>query len=259
MATKYQVPALIRAKQILDLLGEDDADLQTIVSKTGLAKSSVYTLLQTLEEIGFVRRLQGGSRFALGFGLFEMGTLAVSKVSIRDHAIAHLRELSFKERVTCHLGALDGNEAVYLLKVDPQDSILINSWEGKRLSLHRSAMGKILLAWLADARRNELLATMDFSSATTHTIIDRIVFEKHLKVVKARKWAMDDEEDIAGIRCLAVPIFSSDRSVHYSLSLSSMASRIPDERIDELCAGLLTTAQRISQELGAPNDVWTPN
>ncbi|QJT07564.1 IclR family transcriptional regulator [Oceanidesulfovibrio marinus] len=254
---KYQVPALIRANKILDYLSKHEADMAEIMSALGLPKSTVYSLLLTLEEIGFVRRLPGGQKFTLGFRLFELGTITVSKVSIRDQAISRLQQLSQQEKVTCHLGALDGNEAVYLLKVDPHDDILINSWEGKRLTLNRSAMGKVLLAWLPRERQDELIESLEFLPITPKSFVDKDQFRNHLADVKHQQWAMDDEEDIIGIRCLAAPIFVPDGSVRYSLSVSSVVQKIGDDRVELLRQRVVETARNISRALGTSEDVWS--
>ena len=249
---KYQIPALHKANRILILLSKKEAGLAEIMESLELPKSSVYSLLLTLEEIGFVRRLPVKNQFALGFRLFELGNLAVSKVSVRDQAMEFLQELSRRENVTCHLGVLDGNEAVYLLKVDPDDSILINSWEGKRLALTSSAMGKILLAFLPADRQRILLDSATFIKKTPNTIMDRELFQKHLIDVARQEWAIDDEEDILGIRCIAAPVFSPNDEIRYSLSITSTVQRITKERIPSLVATIKETAQSISRSLGAP-------
>ena len=248
---KYQIPALMKASLILNMLSRKEADLAEIMAEYNLPKSSTYSLLLTLEEIGFIRRIPGGNRYTLGFRLFELGNLAVAKISIRDQAGSFLKELSRKENVTCHLGVLDGSEAVYLIKVDPDDSILINSWEGKRLALTRSAMGKVLLAWLPLNRQEELLNAAAFTRKTPTTITSRKEFQNHLLSVKKQGWAIDNEEDVIGIKCLAAPLFSFNNDVQYSISISSTTQKMTEERIHPLIQSLQETASKISKALGA--------
>lgn len=252
---KYQVPALMRAARILELLGKRSADLAEIMTTLELPKSSAYSLVLTLEELGYVRRLSDGHRFTLGFRLFELGNLSVAKVSIRDYAMQHIQELVQREKVTCHLGALDGREAVYLLKVDPQDSILINSWEGKRVALTRSAMGKVLLAWMPPERQIALLKSASFVKKTPKTIVDVDELRNHLADVKRQGWAIDDEEDILGIRCIGAPVFSPDGTVKYALSISSTVLAISLERIPELVKAVTGAARNISRSIGAPSEI----
>ncbi len=253
---KYQVPALIRTKLILDLLSDHEADMPGIIQELGLPKSTIYGLLRTLEEMGFVRRLPNSQKYGLGFRLYELGVLAASRVSIRDQALPFLQELVRTENLTCHLGALDGHEAVYLLKVDPKDSILINSWEGKRISLNRSAMGKVLLAWQSKENLQGLINSLEFIQATPKSIVDRDEFINHIADVKRRRWAMDDEEDILGIRCLAAPVFTPNGDVRYVLSVSGTTHKISEDALPSLRRRVMETAQEISLALGTPQKIF---
>ena len=250
--SKYHIPALLKASTILDFLSREEADLTQIIKTLQFPKSSAYSLLLTLEEIGFVRRLPGSQKYTLGFRLFELGNLAVAKVSIRDQAMGFLQELSSKEKVSCHLGMLDGNEAVYLVKVDPDDSILVNSWEGKHLALTSSAMGKVLMASLSPERQTKLVDSASFIKKTPKTITDKKKFLKHLALVADQGWAIDDEEDVPGIRCIAAPVVLMDNTVRYSLSITSTVQRITEDRIPALAKIVKETAREISCALGAP-------
>ncbi|WP_235896773.1 IclR family transcriptional regulator, partial [Oceanidesulfovibrio marinus] len=154
--------------------------MSEIMSEVGLPKSTVDSLLLTLEEIGFGRRLPGGQKFTLGLRHFEPGTITVAKLSIRDQAISRLQQLSQQEKVTCQHGALDSTQSVSVLKVDPHDAILINSWEVKRLTLNLSAMGKVLLAWLPRERQDELIESLEFLPVTPKSFVDKNQFRNHL-------------------------------------------------------------------------------
>ncbi len=249
---RYKVPALGRAAEILDFLSTRDADFTTIVEELGLPKSSVYSLLRTLEDLGWVRALPGSRGYALGFKLFELGNLAVSKINIRDQAMGLLRDLSARESVTCHLGCLDGNDGVYLAKIDPENSILVNSWEGKRVALKSSAMGKVFLAWRPPDERRDLIEATPFLVRTGRTITDPAKFAEHVEAVREQGYALDDEEDVVGIRCVAAPVFNSRGEVNYSISVSGSAPELNDTRLPALAASVIAAARRLSASIGAP-------
>ncbi|NQU56562.1 MAG: IclR family transcriptional regulator [Rhodospirillales bacterium] len=249
---RYKVPALGRAAEILDFLSLQNANFSTIVEKVGLPKSSVYSLLRSLEELGWVRKLPGPQGYALGFKLFELGNLAVSKINIRDQAMGLLHKMCARENITCHLGCLDGNEGVYLAKVDPKTSILINSWEGKRVALKSSAMGKVFLAWRTSKERNTLIAATPFVARTGKTIIDPAAFAQNVTQVRRDGFAVDDEEDVVGIRCVAAPVFSLRGEVNYAISASGSVHEVSAERVPELAQNVIETARRLSAAIGAP-------
>ncbi len=249
---RYNVPALGRAAEILDFLSLQDADFTTIVENVGLPKSSVYSLLRTLEELDWVRALPGSRGYALGFKLFELGNLAISKINIRDQAMDLLHELCERESLTCHLGCLDGNDGVYLAKVDPRSSVMVVSWEGKRVALKTSAMGKVYLAWRPPAERKVLIEATPFIKRTGRTITDPAAFARHLQTVREQGWALDDEEDVVGIRCVAAPVFNPHGEVTYSISISGLATDMPDSRLPGLAEAVIDAARRLSASIGAP-------
>ncbi|MCG8509525.1 MAG: IclR family transcriptional regulator [Rhodospirillales bacterium] len=250
---RYKVPALGRAAEILDFLSLKDADFPTIVDEVGLPKSSVYSLLKSLEELGWVRRLPGKQGYALGFKLFELGNLAVSKINIRDNAMGLLRDLCAAEALTCHLGCLDGNDGVYLAKVDPEKGFLINSWEGKRVALKSSAMGKVFLAWRDPAERGALMGATPFVKKTGKTIMDPVDFVAHIEKVRRMGYALDNEEDVVGIRCVAAPVFNSRAEVNYAISVSGSSQEIPDIRVPGLARAVVKKAALLSAAIGAPS------
>ncbi|MBC8159403.1 MAG: IclR family transcriptional regulator [Alphaproteobacteria bacterium] len=249
---RYKVPALGRAAEILDFLSLQNADFPTIVEKVGLPKSSVYSLIRTLEELGWVRKLPGSLGYALGFKLFELGNLAVSEINIRDQAMGLLHDLCAREAITCHLGCLDGNDGVYLAKVDPKTSILINSWEGKRVALKSSAMGKVFLAWRGADERNALIEATPFIARTGKTITDPAAFNKNVTQVRRNGFAVDDEEDVVGIRCVAAPVFNPRGEVNYAISASGSVQEVPADRVSNLADAVIDTARRLSEAIGAP-------
>jgi IclR family transcriptional regulator, KDG regulon repressor len=250
---RYNVPALGRAAEILDFLSLKDADFPTIVEEVGLPKSSVYSLLKSLEDLGWVRRLPGKQGYALGFKLFELGNLAVSKINIRDSAMGLLHDLCAAEALTCHLGCLDGNDGVYLGKVDPEKGFLINSWEGKRVALKSSAMGKVFLAWRDPVERTALIGATPFVRKTGKTIMDAAEFIQLIDRVRRLGYALDDEEDVVGIRCVAAPVFNSRGEVNYAISVSGPAHEIPDARVPGLAQAIVKKAGMLSAAIGAPN------
>ena len=250
METKLKVPALGRASAILSFLSEREADFPAIVAGVGLPKSTTYLLLQSLEELGWVRRLPGKQGYALGFRLFELGNLAVAKINIRDQAMGLLQELCDEQVLTCHLGYLDGNHGVYLAKIDPESTMLINSWEGKRVALKSSAMGKVFLAWRGADERTALIAARPFIEKTPQTITDPAAFLAHVGKVRGQGYAIDDEEDVTGIRCVAAPVFNPHGEVNYAVSVSGPIQDVTKARLPSLTDAVKKTAARLTTAIG---------
>ncbi|HDR15193.1 MAG TPA: IclR family transcriptional regulator [Desulfobacteraceae bacterium] len=247
----YTVPAISRALDVLEFLGTNPCvSFTEIHSSLGVPKSSIYQLLSTLESRGYVRRSGDGNRYELGLRLFELGNLSVSRLNVRSESLPVLRELAAATNQTVHIGILDGAEGVYLAKVESSRPIRIHSWEGKRIPLHSSSMGKVLLGWKPDDQTSDILADIDLPKNTEKTITDRDLLMAHLRTVRQKGWALDDQENEPDVRCLGAPVFDIEGSVIAAVSLSGSVTQMNDEALPGLLDSLLDGAKKISERLG---------
>ena len=247
---KSVAPALTKGFAILDLIArEPGLGFAAIRDKLGLPNSSCHHLITTLCQLGaLVPRADRG--YVLGLRLFELGAMAANQRQLHDLALPTLRRLAQDIQLTCHLGVMEGAEAVYLLKVEGSREIRVNTWVGKRLSLHSSSLGKVLLAGLPEDELQSILAQVSWEAKTPRSIVDPVEFCRQLGVVRERGWALDDEEDLVNIRCVAAPVRDMQGHVVAAISAVGTVLDITPERIDELAATLCATAREISQHLG---------
>ena len=242
---------LFRSLDVLEFLGRnEDTSFEDIYSEIGIPKSSAYQLLLTLESRGYLRRIGEGKRYALGLKLFELGNQSVSQLKIRTEAMPILRDLMFKTNQTCHLGILEGTEGVYLAKVEGGQAVRINSWEGKRIAFHSTAMGKVLLAWRDEENIDEILNQTTLIALTKKTITDRNELKKHLQMIRKRGWALDDEENEPDIRCVAAPVRHITGAVIAAISVSGLATRSNDEVLPEVSGLVMKAAIQLSAKMG---------
>ena len=245
------VPALYKAFAILDLLARQGKCSFTVIQRElGLPKSSAHQLIAALCDLGALQTDPSGG-YLLGLHLCELGAIATSQRSIEQTALPFLRRLALEVNMTCHLGILEGGEAVYLAKVEGEQEIRINTWVGKRLSLSRSALGKALLAWQPEGERQRLIAGIDWVAKTVHSITDAATLQRGLEETRARGWATDDEEDGPNIRCVAAPIFDRDQNVIAALSVVSTVLQVQTSDIPRIGARVCTVAAEISRALGS--------
>jgi DNA-binding IclR family transcriptional regulator len=161
-----------------------------------------------------------------------------------------LYELMNSVHQTCHLGVLEGNEAVYLAKVDCPRSAAVSSWVGKRFSLWSTAMGKVLLAWRNPQEAKTLLLGHPPASPTENTITDVNEYLNQLVSVRMRQWALDDRENMPHIRCLAAPAFASQGNVVGAISITALAEMINEQTIPAYTEKLLEITYRLSEKIG---------
>ena len=253
MAKKdYKVPAVVRALDILEFLARNqEATFTEIHTRIGIPKSSTYQIISTLGSRGYIRQKGDSVKYTLGLRLFELGTLAVHHLDIRAESIPVLRELAAKTGQTCHLGILDGDEGVYLTKLDGTQAVRLNSWEGKRMPLHSTAMGKALLAWQDPDQLEDLLRDLDFTPFTENTITGPEKLKENLRLIRERGWSMDDQENEPHIRCVSAPIRNVEEKVIAAISISGLATQFSEEYLLPLAREVRNAAVKLSRIIGS--------
>lgn len=245
-----KIPALQRTILILQYVGSrKKASLHEIVGALHIPQSSAYLLLGAMVEQGLLRQGDDG-RYSLGLYLYELGNMAVAHLDTRREALPFLHKLMEITHLTCHLGVLEGQEAIYLLKVESPQAVIVRTWEGKRVSLHSSALGKVLLAWKSDAEIDAVLNRLEMDKRTATTITDKTLYKNHLLKVRQDGWAIDDEEDIAGIRCIAAPVRDARGEVIASVSAVGPSTQIGPHDFQKLAVPLLDICTQLSASLG---------
>jgi len=150
----------------------------------------------------------------------------------------------------CHLGIFDGDAAYYILKIESQSTISVRSSVGKRLSLHRSGVGKCLLAWQPEPVRKAIIADTDFKRVTPTTIVSAEVLEEELARIRREGWGFDNGEDVSAVRCVAAPVFDGTGGVAGAISVVGTSMQLADAMVETLAEQVLACARDISRDLG---------
>ena len=247
-----QIQSIARAVSILEHLavnGNEDS-LSNISRTLGLSKSTTYSIIATLEQLGLVQQDQASARYSLGIKLFELGQVVHSSMDLRKLAIASLQKLVEKYGETALLGILSQGEVVYIDKVDCLHSIGISSKIGGRNPAHCTGVGKMLLSGLSDEELKKFIDQKDLKKYTDKTITEPAVLRRHLYEIHKQGYAIDDEEIETGLRCIAAPIRNHRSEIIASISLSGPTQRMNKEKLDQTIADVVATANAISTQLG---------
>jgi DNA-binding IclR family transcriptional regulator len=253
---KNLVQTIERAAFILDIIGQypNGLSLGDLAKLANLPKGTAHRLLTSMAYFDFIRQEPITKNYHLGFKLVDLGNLLLSQIDLRSQARPFLINLSESVRETVHLVVLDRDKALYVDKVDlhPKTSGLqMISRIGSRISLHCSSVGKILLAYMEKAAAEKLVALTGLAKRTKNTITDPLELMQHLSSVRENGYAIDDEENEEGIRCVAAPIHNSSGEVEAAMSISGPTTRMTLDRIEkELKHCVCETAARISAILG---------
>lgn len=246
------IQSLDRALQIIDLFDESTTELKIteISTRMELHKSTVHSLLKTLQLHGYIDQDEESGKYKLGMKLLEKGQLLLQGMDIRSLARKHLVSLSATTGQSTHLVILDGKEGVYIDKVEGERAAIRYSRIGRRVPLHSSAVGKILAAFQGRDDLARLLHNYSYTVQTPSTIHDEPTFLQVLERVRAEGLAFDNEENEPGVRCGAAPIYDHTGSVIAAMSLSTLISAVDDALFAEYMVLLKKEAAAISQLLG---------
>jgi IclR family acetate operon transcriptional repressor len=218
----------LRAIALLEQVAGADSPvaLADATAAVGLPKPTVYRMLAMLADAGLLarepdgRRVSPGPRLArLALGVLRNGTASAARRAILKRLVATLGE-------TCNLTMLDGDEVVYLDRVESDWPLRVTLQPGSRVPLHCTASGKLLLALLPAARRRAIVAAIALPRSTERTITDRRQLDAELARVRRERLAVDDEEYLAGLVCVAVPV-SVDGRVVASVAVQAPVARMP--------------------------------
>jgi DNA-binding IclR family transcriptional regulator len=247
----YQVPAVVKALDILEYLGKNgESSFTEIYTALEIPKSSAFQILTTLKSYGYVRHAGQSSKYSLGFRLYDLGTQAVSRLDIRAEAAPLLRELMMKTGQMAILGIQDGQEGIYLAMAEGNQTIRIHSWEGMRFPLHSTALGKALLAWQKEEDLDSFLRNAPLARYTERTLTRASDLKKHLQQVRKQGWALDDREDEPNIRCLGAPVRNIKGEVVAAVSICGLAADENGDRKKNYPAVVIETARQLSLKIG---------
>jgi IclR family acetate operon transcriptional repressor len=248
---QYIVKPVQKALQVLIALGEERnaLTLTEICYRVRLPKTTVYRYLQTLCAMGFVAHNPDRDLYLLGHRLFELGQLAGEQLRIRDVALPHMQALRETFNETVNLGLLDGSEVVYVEMVESHHTLRMRATLGGRDPVYSTALGKAMLAYVPEGRREAHLAEA-FVPRTDKTVRSREELWQRLARVRRDGWSVDDGENEEGARCVGAPIFDYSGQVAAAISISAPASRMNDAQLQVAAAAVMDAAAAISRGLG---------
>ena len=246
------VQLLNRAFAILESLSvaKEGLGVTALAERTGLSKSTVHRIVTSLAEGGYVGKNARTGHYELGIKLIEMVSYYINGLELHTEARPYLRGLTATLSLTTHLGILEGAEVLYIEKLDIFPNVRLFSQVGFRVPAYCSSLGKCLLSGLSGDEPDTALGACDVVQYTERTITDRSVLKRHLVEVRRQGYALEDQEQEAGHRCIGAPIFDYRGDVVAAISASGSDAVLGDERILPVAEQVKQTALQVSRRLG---------
>jgi DNA-binding IclR family transcriptional regulator len=250
------VPVLCRALSIMELLAEtrNGLTLPEVARRLAIPKSSTHCILLTLLRQNYVTRSPRTRRFILGFKLFSLANEALNGLRLRELAMPHLRQLTLSTGLTVHMAIFERHEAILIAKIDPPGGAGLATWIGRHMELHCTGLGKVLLGSLSDSELTQLLQSRTFPRHNDNTIVSYKRLMQEISKVRANGYALDDEEEEIGVRCIGIPLYGSERTVAAAISVAGSLQQITNENIKSIVARLTRTAGYITEALKNDKD-----
>jgi DNA-binding IclR family transcriptional regulator len=244
--------AVERALAILEAVAQASDGLSNaeLSRKLQIPKSSASYILRTLEKQGYLNRISETGKYRVGLKVLSLSRGALSGIDVREVALPIMRHLMEKTNLTCHLAILDGPDAVYIEKVEPQGFIRMDTWVGRRMRVHATSVGKALVAHVPQERLEKILAERSMERRTVKTITTLPRLLKDLEKVRQQGYAVDDEENNIGARCLGAPVFSQDGAIEASIGLSGTIHQVNEQTMPRILEALKDAARHISMGMG---------
>ena len=250
------VQSVERVANILELVGQNSQgmgirDLSLLLK---LPKGTVHRLLSTLVYMGYVRQDSSTKNYFLGLKLLELGNMVTNQLDLIKIAEPVLRGLAEDSGETVHMAILEQNEIVYISKIESEmnaGGLKMSSRVGSRTPANSCAVGKVLLSYSPEDEVDRLIRTTGLSRRTTYTITEPARLKEHLLAVRKQEYAVDDEENEMGIRCVAAAVFGDKGNPVAAISVSGPAFRVTKRLIqDTLKKEVMRAASDISHLLG---------
>src|SRR6185503_1350711 len=240
-------PPLLRAFALLEHVAhaQGAVSLQALTAAAALPKPTVYRMLGMLEDAGLVMREPEGRRVVAGPRLARLALDVLMNESARAPRHAILQRLVAEVGETVNLTVLEKGCVVYLDRVESAWPLRMTLQPGSRVPLHCTASGKLLLAYLPTARRRRIVAALELARYTDNTIVDRAALESELAAIRRAGFATDNEEYLAGVVCVAVPVVAARTPAAAAVAVHAPMARLTLAHALTLVPALRRTADAL--------------
>ena len=250
------VQSLDRAFDILELLSKEQLGLSItdISKKLNLHKSTVFRLLNSLKNRGYIQQNSDTLKYSIGYEFIELSSLYLNNLELKTEAEPILRKLSQRTTKTVFLAILQDHQAMYIDKVEQFNSLRKYSIIGTKTPLHCTALGKSLLIGMDEEEIREFYEKHDFEIYTKNTIKDIATLLKEIKKSKQQGWTCDNEEIEEGVNCIASPIYDYRSNIIAAVSTSwNIKAALPISK-ENIINYVKEAAEEISANMGYRNN-----
>ena len=238
----------LRLFALLEMIASKDQffSLQGLAEETGIPKPTLHRMLQQLESAGLLERSGDSRQYGTGVRLRKLAENLLLNDTFHGARHGVLRSLVNEIGESCNLTALSGSEVMYLDRVETPAPLRFYLHSGSRVPVHCSASGKLFLAGMTSSQRQRLLSHSSLEAFTPKTLTDLDALEEEIKQVRRQGFALDNEEFLPGLLCVAVLVPSTSGRSNFCLAVQAPIMRLTPEKALDLLPALHRAANALS-------------
>lgn len=247
----YQLESVDRMVSVLKALEmAPEQSLDQVARQADLNESTALRYLLSLTHYELVERDAVSGRFRLGLSLFRLGTKSVAHRDTVTSSLSVMERLLAEFGESVNLAVRQQGQVVLLRVLESATPTRKGAHPGESDPWHATALGKAMLAYMSEEDVLEILRASPLHSYTPNTFTSEEEVLRDLQRTRVRGFALDDEESVEGLRCVAVAIRDHDGVARFALSVSGPKSRMPYQRLEEIGAAMIPGAGEVSRALG---------
>jgi DNA-binding IclR family transcriptional regulator len=245
------VMSLVKALEILELFTEaQELGIREIARVTGFNRSTVHRILATFQKHGYLVQNPSNRKFRLAVKFLKLGSIAVRRFDLRDHARPYMRQLARELNESIFLHAQESPASVVCIdEVLANRTLGIGTGLGIATPVHAAAAGKLFLAHQLPEEVRRFLSNQRLAACTERTILDPERLMAEIAQARQAGYALNNEESEIGARYIAVPIYGHDRAMIGALNVGAPIARLTDDKIEEFVQRMKRAANDISSQM----------
>jgi len=253
MQDRDYIQSIERCFTLLGYLSLPDSffTLEDLTQKTGYNKTTCFRFLKTMRRLGLVEQSPVKKTYQLGPTMVSLGLRALKGMNLRQAALPEMQKLRDETEETVNLSLLSGPEIIFIERVMSDYLVNANINVGDRLPVYCASMGKAILAFMSETHAEEIISQLEFKARTGRTITSPASLRKELAQIRARGYALNNEELERGLRAVAAPIIGYSGEAFAAINIAWATARHPSRRTFSDFAGkVVAAAEKISLAMG---------
>ena len=249
----YTVASVGRALDLVDLVADAPADgisVSEIARALGISKSTAYSLARTLVDRAILRAVDPGPRYQPGMALIRLGDVATRSMPLGGVVQPILLDLSRDTGMTTRAAIPSNGYPIFIARIDSPGAVRFHTPLGVPELPHTSSAGKAILATMSEADVERVARESGLPRRTRKTIATLDELKADLAITRRRGYAIDDEEDVEGVFCIAAAFFDHSGRCAGAVSATGIKVDLPSRRVEELGAVVQDAARRLTAIFG---------